>query len=111
MLKRVGFFAERDPSGEAGSIFEAIRDVPDERDEEIADYLDAGHLVLALMEGAPDVVTGEYGHPTASGAPSPLSDGVWVWRLDLAHYLRTHHVSLPESSAGTSKRTGSRFRR
>ncbi|MFF5056198.1 hypothetical protein ACFY1S_23760 [Micromonospora sp. NPDC000663] len=98
MLKKVGFFPELDPkrAGETGepSIHASVRAVGEADEERILQYLDSGHMIIPVMEGGPDVITGEYGYEEASGCSSWISDGAWVWRYDLAHYLRRHHVEL-----------------
>ncbi|NEA39870.1 hypothetical protein G3I42_11405 [Streptomyces sp. SID11385] len=33
--------------------------------------------------------------PPLTRAASLLTDGTWVWRLDLAHYVAHAHVRLP----------------
>lgn len=57
-------------------------------------YLERGTEVLDVMEATPDPTTpGRY----ISGGSSLLTDGEWVWRLDLSSYVRAHRVALPEA--------------
>nr|WTA65832.1 hypothetical protein OHB51_25515 [Micromonospora sp. NBC_00855] len=98
MLKKVGFFPELDPKravemGEP-SIHASVRAVGEPDEGQILQYLNDGHMIISVMEGGPDVITGEYGYQEASGCSSWISGGAWVWRYDLAHYLRRHHVEL-----------------
>ncbi|GGY32717.1 hypothetical protein [Streptomyces tanashiensis] len=58
-------------------------------------YLDAGHVMIDVMEAGHDVITGG-AHRHSPGLSSLVTDGTWLWRQDFPHYLETHHVSLPE---------------
>ncbi len=53
-------------------------------------YLKGGHVMIATMGPVRDVITGEL-----AGVPHIMTDGVYAWPGDLIHYLRKHHVSLP----------------
>ncbi|WP_046508481.1 hypothetical protein [Streptomyces odonnellii] len=57
-------------------------------------YLDVGHHLTYFMEGGVDVLTGET-HRHSSGCSSLVTDGMWIWRADFAHYLEVYHVPLP----------------
>jgi hypothetical protein len=46
------------------------------------------------MEAGVDVLTGEV-HRHTSGCSPLVTDGMWVWRADFAHYLEAYHVPLP----------------
>ncbi|WP_051722529.1 hypothetical protein [Streptomyces albus] len=48
------------------------------------------------MEAGCDVLTGR-AHRHSLGCSSPVTDGTWLWRLDLPHYVETHHGLLPEA--------------
>lgn len=61
--------------------------------EEVAAYLKAGHPVLDVMESCRDVVSGQ---GLIRGGSSVLTDGEWVWRWDLAHYVRSYDLQLSE---------------
>ncbi|MGI5182566.1 hypothetical protein ACQEVZ_40555 [Dactylosporangium sp. CA-152071] len=63
-------------------------------------------MIAAIMEGVPDVISGSDGFPEMSGASSLLTDGVWVWRRDLAYYLRRYHVALPDEFRDHAARNG-----
>jgi hypothetical protein len=94
----VGFFRELDPRGPDDVYVELLRaavgDEPNYPTEDVAAYLDAGFPLFDVIEGTPDpLAPGQY----VLGGPSLVSDGLWVWRLDLAHYVRRHGVRLPES--------------
>jgi hypothetical protein len=46
------------------------------------------------MEGGVDVLSGDSFYE-GSGGSSLLTDGVWLWRYDLAHYVETHRLWVP----------------
>lgn len=92
-LRPVGFFEEL---GLAGHYAGKIRDVarkraaPNERD--VVSYLRGGYVLLDATESATDVIAGE---TRITGSSSLISDGTWVWRLDLPYYVERYHLSLP----------------
>ncbi|ROO90715.1 hypothetical protein EDD29_8453 [Actinocorallia herbida] len=98
MLGLLGFYDEFDDrAGQPnGSIRAAVQHAgrPDEAD--LVTYLDAGHVLIDVMEGGSDVLTGS-AHRHSAGCSSLVTDGTWLWRLDFAHYVETHHVLLPEA--------------
>ncbi len=98
MLGLLGFYDELDDcSGQpSGSIRDAVRPVGEPDEADLVAYLDAGHVLLAVMESGHDVITGS-AHRHSPGCSSLVTDGTWLWRLDFPHYLETHHVSLPET--------------
>jgi hypothetical protein len=101
MLRLLGFFEEfqshtdRDEVYVSGGTLKAKRRETGEMDEQrLVEYLDSGYMVLPLMEGCPDVLSGA-AHRRAGGGSSHLTDGEWLWRQDLAHYVEQYHVELP----------------
>ncbi|MFE5206886.1 hypothetical protein [Streptomyces sp. NPDC056600] len=96
MLGLLGFYDELDrrPGQPNGSVHDAIRDTGEPDEAELVAYLDAGHVLIDVMEGGHDVVTGR-AHRRSAGCSSPVTDGTWLWRLDFPHYVETHHVALP----------------
>jgi hypothetical protein len=64
-------------------------------DEVESSILDAGHILIDVMEAGHDVITGGT-HRHSPGCSSPVTDGAWLWRKDFPHYLETHHVTGPE---------------
>ncbi len=57
----------------------------------LADYLENAHLILGVMGVETCVFNAAH---KISGGASPMTDGVWLWRLDAAHYVRNHHLLL-----------------
>ncbi|BBA95726.1 hypothetical protein RVR_705 [Actinacidiphila reveromycinica] len=98
MLGLLGFYDELDdrPGQPSGSIRDAVRPVGEPDEADLVVYLDTGHVLIDVMEGGQDVITGS-AHRHSPGCSSLVTDGTWLWRLDFPHYLETHHVSLPET--------------
>jgi hypothetical protein len=56
-------------------------------------YLRAGHVLIDMMDIQDDVID-----PSAEqvmNGSSVATDGDWLWREDLAYYVRRHNVDLP----------------
>ena len=96
MLQRVGLFREFYPDHVS---LPWLRDRTGTRrirsEAQIVGYLRAGHMVAGIMEWSTDVLDGTP-FEEGSGAPSLLTDGTWLWRQDLAHYVERYHVELPD---------------
>lgn len=103
MLGLLGFCDELDdrPGQPSGSIRDALRSVGEADAEDAVAYLDAGHVLIDVMETGHDVVTGST-HRHSPGCSSLVTDGAWLWRQDFPHYLETHHVSLPQTFLDSS---------
>ncbi|MCX5096593.1 hypothetical protein OOK36_49350 [Streptomyces sp. NBC_00365] len=95
MLGLLGFYDELDiRSGQPnGSIRDAVQPVGEPDEAELVAYLDAGHVLIDVMEAGHDVITGS-AHRHSPGCSSLVTDGTWLWRQDFPHYVETHHVSL-----------------
>ncbi|MYQ96940.1 hypothetical protein GTY20_39910, partial [Streptomyces sp. SID4946] len=74
----------------------AVRPVGEPDEADLVVYLDAGHVLIDVMEAGHDVITGST-HRHSPGCSSLATDGAWLWRLDFPHYLETHHVALPQT--------------
>lgn len=94
MLKALGFYKEFKADNISGdSILDAQRPAGDVDEQLLLTYLAAGHVLLDVMEVRRDVLDGaEQGR---SG--SLVTDGAWIWREDLVHYVQKYHVRLPEA--------------
>ena len=105
----VGFFPELAAVGEFGevSIFSSVRETGEDDENFIVDYLDGGHCIVDVTESVPDVVSGRL-HPRSAGGSSLITDGAWVWRQDLAHYVITYHVRMPEEFLSHMRSVGHR---
>ncbi|MER5642414.1 hypothetical protein ABT095_36435 [Kitasatospora sp. NPDC002227] len=93
-VSRVGFYAELEPDRPglySGSIHDAISDEPYPDEADLVGYLGRGISLVDIMESGPDVISNdEY----IAGCSSVMSDGSWIWRLDLPYYLSRYHLRL-----------------
>ncbi|MFJ4818812.1 hypothetical protein [Streptomyces sp. NPDC088801] len=96
MIRPVGFFSELSAGwglAEAGSIKDAVRPSGEPDETNILEYLRSGTGIWSEMSAGPDVLDPEA--PTLTGIGSLFTDGTWIWREDLPHYVAKYHVSLP----------------
>ena len=86
MLGLLGFYDEFDNrSGRPnGSIHAAVRPVGEPDEADLVAYLDAGHVLIDVMEAGHDVITGD-AHRNSAGCSSLVTDGAWLWRQDFSH--------------------------
>jgi hypothetical protein len=98
VLGLLGFYDELDnrPGQPNGSIRDAVRPVGEPDEADLVAYLDAGHVLIDVMEAGRDAITGN-AHRHSPGCSSLMTDGGWLWRQDFPHYVETHHVSLPDA--------------
>ncbi|MGW2437548.1 hypothetical protein ACWCY1_12620 [Streptomyces goshikiensis] len=94
-MEMVGFYSEMQPEPR-GVFHESIRDkvrreAPYPK-AEIRKYLEAGYPIFDIMEATQDVIGGSF---TVAGGSSLLSDGRFVWRVDLPNYVDTYNLELP----------------
>ncbi|MCP3819960.1 hypothetical protein NLX86_18215 [Streptomyces sp. A3M-1-3] len=95
VVRFAGFFRQLNPNGPpvyCADIREAMEDLPNYPVRDVVSFLRSGHPILDVMESCPDIVDGS---AYIRGGSSVLSDGEWVWRWDLAHYVERYNVSLP----------------
>ncbi|MER5802583.1 hypothetical protein [Streptomyces mirabilis] len=98
MIKRVGFYREfgghGDPSASASapSLRDAVRAAGEWDEDQIVAYLESATEIYSTMGAERDVITGDDWIP---GAGSLVTDGSWLWLVELAHYVRNHHMALP----------------
>ncbi|MGW3859893.1 hypothetical protein ACWEDZ_00185 [Streptomyces sp. NPDC005047] len=96
-LRTVGFFREQASSWgieREQSIHDLVRPTGEADEEAIVRYLVSGADIFSEMGAELDILSADE-FPIAGGA-SLKTDGTWVWRLDLPHYVDTYHVALPE---------------
>lgn len=91
-LRRVGFYREL-PYGDAQdpSLRESLGSAPVPHAREIAEYLRAAPILAVAPMVSYDVLDAD----RPLGTPSLLTDGVWAWPSDLAHYVERHHLQVP----------------
>ena len=85
-LLRAGFYKA------AEEIRADIAEVPDPNEALVAAYLRSGSLIIMAMHADRDLLDPDR-RLTESAAI--MTDGVWVWRRNLAHYVEEYHVALP----------------
>ncbi|MCS0602198.1 hypothetical protein NX794_13420 [Streptomyces sp. LP11] len=110
MLRLLGFFDDFGYSGElaAGPLLAQVQASGEPDEARMVEYLDTGHHLTHFMAAGVDVLSGE-AHRHTSGCSSLVTDGVWVWRADFAHYLETYHVPLPAAFAARVRGLGYRM--
>ncbi|MFJ7331746.1 hypothetical protein ACIQU3_00640 [Streptomyces sp. NPDC101110] len=97
MIRPAGFFSELSPGWgltETGSIRDAIRPSGEPDENRILEYLRNGTGIWSEMSAGPDVLDPD--GPDLPGIGSMYTDGTWLWREDLRHYVATYHVALPD---------------
>jgi hypothetical protein len=95
-LRLVGFYKElgiREEVADSRSIQDVVSGEPLGDEGQVVGYLSSGVPVLDIMEGVNDVISRDF--YVAAGS-SILTDGVWVWRVDLPYYVGRYHLRLDE---------------
>jgi hypothetical protein len=93
-MQVVGRFKELERSAEGPSIFDAKETLDAQTAMIVAAYLESGVSAFDVMESVRDPFDSSVSIP---GGSSLLSDGDWVWRADLAHFVRAYRVALPDA--------------
>lgn len=91
-LKRAGFFRELRHGGDEVSLSDAQRSSADPRKDGVLHYLRNGSWLAASPSPVGDALD------PSSDVVIPLgilTDGVWEWPSDLAHYVERYNVELP----------------
>jgi hypothetical protein len=65
-----------------------------EHERALAEYLDNGYPLVDLMGASRCVL--DPSHGSITGGNALRTDGEWLWREDTSHYVRQHHLLLPE---------------
>jgi hypothetical protein len=97
MIKTVGFFREQPSSWgikREHSIRDLVRPTGEPDEAAIVTYLVNGRDIFSEMGAELDILSSD-NFPIAGGA-SLKTDGDWVWRLDLPHYVDAYHIALPD---------------
>jgi len=107
-MKMIGLFSELEPTATAslGSMEYARECLPESDVDAVVAYLRAGQIVSDSMELVQDPWNDRIRIPGGSGLQS---DGTYVWRQDLWHYVQSYRVRLPaefveRAKAGTASR-------
>ncbi|WP_437017382.1 hypothetical protein [Streptomyces sp. enrichment culture] len=92
----MGLFSELSPGWgltQSGSIKDAVRPSGEPDESSILAYLRGGTGIWSEMSAGPDVL--DPNAPEMTGIGSLYTDGTWLWREDLPHYLTRYHIALP----------------
>ncbi|HEX6538139.1 MAG TPA: hypothetical protein VF155_03045 [Candidatus Dormibacteraeota bacterium] len=94
MLKEIGFFRELRHGDADGPSLAAARDGLNEPDvEALANYLGSAATLAATGSMVDDALDPAQRFVARL---ETATDGEWVWPRDLAYYVRTYHVALPD---------------
>ncbi|MGX9886640.1 hypothetical protein [Streptomyces sp. NPDC002276] len=101
MTKRAGFYREvGGPDAAAGDAPSLRNDVRDDvrgsgpwDEDRVLGYLESAREIYTTMGARRDALDGD---EWIAGSESLLTDGSWIWPVDLVHYVRRHHVALPQ---------------
>jgi hypothetical protein len=96
MVKTAGMFVELGQGFHPApglSIRDHIAPGPLPDADRVVAYLAAGQPLIDMMDIENDPL--DPARQVMNGS-SILTDGEWLWRQDLAYYVRRHHVALPE---------------
>ncbi|MFF0591063.1 hypothetical protein ACFYWD_34415 [Streptomyces sp. NPDC003781] len=108
-VRAVGFFDELSPGWgfpTDGAIKDAVRSSADADEHRLVEYLRRGSGIWSEMGAQADVL--DPGGPVLVGAGSLLTDGVWLWRDDLAYYVAKYHLVLPSDFVARARELGHR---
>jgi hypothetical protein len=101
MVTKVGFFRElRHGDADGPSLGELVAAGPVAVDPRMLGYLEHGPVMATTGRLVDDVLD-----PARTGV-APLdvrTDGVWAWPGDLAYYVRTYGVPLPDDLVGHAR--------
>jgi len=92
-LRPCGFFKEFAYSeGDFQSVKAAVCDEPQDDEQLVIAYLKNGHLFVISPGVNQDVIACDGSLASPSGIQT---DGVWMWPLELAYYVKKYHLKLP----------------
>ena len=92
MLKPLPF-VDCDSEDELAQWIEMDGGHPLDDKKEVIDYLKKGYCLSAVPGRQKDPLAGG---KSISQAPHVYTDGIWVWRLTVVHWLRKYDVAMPE---------------
>ncbi|HEX4795991.1 MAG TPA: hypothetical protein VH370_19540 [Humisphaera sp.] len=80
------------PSTDLPSLRNAVASCPQDHEEEIISYLANSPCYSAMGKVVRDVLDPD---STVHLYPATMTDGLYLWPLELAYYVRKYHVRLP----------------
>lgn len=97
MTKRAGFYREIGgpdaTAADAPSLHDAVRSSGPWDEDRVLAYLESAREIYTTMGAQHDALAGD---EWIAGSESLLTDGTWIWPVDLVHYVRRHHAALPQ---------------
>ncbi|MFG2476523.1 hypothetical protein [Streptomyces fagopyri] len=97
MTERAGFYREISgpdaAADSAPSLRDAVRGSGPWDEDRILAHLDSAREIYTTMGARRDALTDD---EWIAGSESLMTDGTWIWPIDLTHYVRRHHVSVPQ---------------
>ncbi|MFJ2113240.1 MULTISPECIES: hypothetical protein [unclassified Streptomyces] len=96
MIKRIGFYREfnpQNPDDSAPSIHDDVRSHALHDESQTLEYMSSSVEIYSTMGADRDVISDDEWIP---GAGSLVTDGTWLWPVELEYYVRRYHVELPE---------------
>jgi hypothetical protein len=93
-MQVVGVFRELEPLATAlPSIHELKNQLGPLDAEAVSQYLESGTPVFDVMEATADpLLPGKF----VPGGPSLITDGTFIWRSDLAYFVSTYNMLVPQ---------------
>jgi len=107
MIRPVGFFREQSPQWgieNKDSIRGFVRSTGEADENAIVTYLANGDGIFSEMGAEIDVLSSD--EFVIAGGASLKTDGEWVWRYDLPHYVSSYHLTLPADFLRRIRRLG-----
>ena len=103
-MKALGLISELDGTRLANlpSLVQISQKLDPAVKQAVLEYLSRGTTFFDVMEATPDPLSvGK----SISGGSSLVTDGFWVWRLDLINYVSAHNIELPDEFIQTARTT------
>ena len=103
-MKALGLISELDGTRLANlpSLVQISQKLDPAVKQAVLEYLSRGTTFFDVMEATPDPLSvGK----SISGGSSLVTDGFWVWRLDLTNYVSAHNIELPDEFIQTARTT------
>ncbi|MFJ2113242.1 MULTISPECIES: hypothetical protein [unclassified Streptomyces] len=95
MIKRIGFYREfnpQNPDDSAPSIHDDVQSHALHDESQTLEYMSSSVEIYSTMGADRDVISDDEWIP---GAGSLVTDGTWLWPVELEYYVRRYHVELP----------------
>jgi hypothetical protein len=101
-MKILGYISELDGTRFTNlpSLAQISQKLDPDAKQIVLEYLSHGTTFFDAMEATPDpLIPGK----SVLGGSSLVTDGYWIWRLDLANYVSAHNIELPDELIQTAR--------